>query len=71
VPVLKIAGVEEALEALGWRYVPQRGRGGSRFERIERRNDDLTNTDGTDTAAWNAVLAVRAITKAANTVKAA
>jgi hypothetical protein len=75
VAVMKIAGVEEALETLGWRYVSQRGRGGSRFERIERRNEDLSNTEAMDTspsnAPLNAILAARAITKAATTVKAA
>jgi hypothetical protein len=69
------ASVMKALEVMGWRYVSQRGRGGSRFERIERRNEDLSNTEAMDTspsnAPLNAILAARAITKAATTVKAA
>ena len=30
-----------ALKGIGWRYVTQRGRGGSRFERTKGRNEAL------------------------------
>jgi len=67
--LMKIAGMREALEALGWRYVAQRGRpgrgqGGSRFERIV----ESPEVDVSDTSPGNVpldvVLAVRALTKA-------
>jgi hypothetical protein len=72
--VIKSNSVKDALAGLGWRYVSQRGKGGSRFERIERRRVDSRDTETTDTshskAPLDVVLAVRAITKAANTVMA-
>jgi hypothetical protein len=71
--VVKTASVKAALDALGWRYVSQRGRGGSRFERIvENRAVPARDTEATDTspskAPLDVVLAARAVIKAANTV---
>jgi hypothetical protein len=44
--VLRQPNFMDALETLGWRYVPGKGRGGSRFERVRPRHEPscLSNT---------------------------
>jgi hypothetical protein len=45
--VLRQPHFMDALETLGWRYVPGRGRGGSRFERVETRHEPSCLSDMT------------------------
>ena len=45
--VLRQPNFMDALETLGWRYVPGKGRGGSRFERVRPRHEPSCLSDTT------------------------